>query len=192
MLHHSEIEQIERDAFADLYGAVDKTYAGVSHVHSKLIAGCLLLAHKGLPAAEFNRVFGLNLEQNTSEQELDGILKWLAEYADPAWAVQIVPDDRSELLHRWLGARGVRRSGNGWAKFERDASPVEPTAATNLRVKILTAEDAGSFGSTVATGFSLPSAMSNWFSTLVGRSDWRTYLAYDDDKPAACGAMYLP
>jgi hypothetical protein len=47
------------------------------------------------------------------------------------------------------------------------------------------------FGHVVQTGFGLPEATAPWFSALVQRNGWNTYLALDGGRPVGACAMFI-
>ena len=67
-------------------------------------------------------------------------------------------------------------------------------AAVDLDIDGAIADDgpqAGLFGATVATAYGFPPVMGAWVTALVGRPDWRCYVAYDGDRPVGAGALHL-
>jgi hypothetical protein len=186
------MERIGRDAWLDLFAAAPPDYAAEAGVRSQNLNGYTLLGNKAVPISEFNRATGLNIDGPFTERDLEHALDWLAECANPAWAIQLPPDTQSDIVDGWMRKRGIRKSGSGWAIHEREPHPIAPDPRqNNLEVRLVDQRDSKTFGQVVANGFGLPISVAPWFSSLVGRPKWRTYLAYDGDVPAACAALYL-
>ncbi|MBO7745405.1 GNAT family N-acetyltransferase [Paenibacillus sp. MWE-103] len=189
---HLAIEQVEREAWFDMYAAAPAAIVQRTNIAFRRLGTAIGLADRGTPIAEFNRVLGLGIDEPASEDELERAIAWMKEHAVPSHALQLAPTARPEGLPQSLEARGYRRTGNGWAKYYRDASPAEghpiPTA---LEVKLVRPEDAAHFGQVVQAGFGLPAAVADWQSALVGRPKWNVYAAYDGGVPVACGAMFI-
>lgn len=185
------IERVERNAWLDLFAAVPADYMALASVRSAKLDGCALLAHGGIPIAEFNRAFGFNIDEAATAAELDWAFDWLDANADPAWVFQLAPGKKASGVERWLKKRAFERTGAGWAKLDYmpAAAPAFPESSS-FDVREIDVNEAGGFGFAVAFGFGLPYSVVPWFAALVGRPRWRCYLAYDGTHPVACGAMY--
>jgi hypothetical protein len=66
-----------------------------------------------------------------------------------------------------------------------------PQAYTGLTLVEAGAAEAPAFASTVCAGFGMPPMLEGWLGALVGRPDWRCYVAFDGEAPAAAAALYL-
>lgn len=187
----NDLESIERDAWLDIFSAAPKSYVEASGLNYKRLNDAAGLANRGVPIAEFNRVFSLGLEKPASASAFDNAVSWLGSNASSGWAVQLSPLALPEALSDWLREHGLRRSGTGWAKFYRPASKLKmkPRAST-LETRRIDKALALDFGRVVQSGFGLPESTAAWFAALVGRIGWNAYLAFDDASPVAAGAMY--
>lgn len=195
-MNHTEsklIEIVEREAWLDLVVAAPADYVLTSKVSYTRLGALVGIADLGVPITEFNRILGLGIDKPVTEAELDEAISWMNEHAAPSYALQVAPTALPETkLNEWIDARGFKNVGNGWAKFYRDSAPVEDHAIpTTLEVRLVEAHNAEEFGQVAQAGFGLPEAMIPFLSAIVGRPNWRAYIAYDGDIPVASGAMYI-
>ncbi|MCM3629785.1 GNAT family N-acetyltransferase [Paenibacillus glycanilyticus] len=189
---HIAIEKVEQEAWFDLFAAAADSKVQNSSVSSMRLGTNIALADPGTPISEFNRVLGLGIEKPASEADLAQATTWMREHAAPSFALQIAPTALPSNLEKIIQANGFYRTGNGWAKYYRDAAPAEshPMPST-LEVKLMLPQHAADFGHVVHAGFGLPESMIPWFSALVGRPKWSVYVAYESHVPVACGAMFI-
>lgn len=169
----AELERAEAEAFASLMSA-----AGLPVTR---VAGAVCFAAPGIPDIQLNRVAGLGLERDLSDEELDEIEAFYRGHGN-RFAISLTPGS----LHDRLLERGYT-AGYPWMKFRRDASPAAPVT-TELSVEETT--DAAAFGSAIAEAFGLP-AGSDLFGGVVGRPGWTFFLARDGDDVAGGAALFL-
>ena len=169
----AELERAEAEAFASVMSA-----AGLPVTR---VAGAVCFAAPGIPDIQLNRVVGLGLERDPSDDELDEIEAFFRGHGS-RFAISLTPGP----LHDRLLERGYT-AGYAWMKFSRDASPA-PLVATELSVEETT--DADAFGSVIAVAFGLPTG-SGFFGGVVGRPGWTLFLARAGDEPAGAGALFL-
>jgi hypothetical protein len=168
-----ELERAEAEAFASVMSAAGLPVAR--------IAGAVCFAAPGIPDPQLNRVAGLGVEREPSDEELDEIEAFFRGHRSRI-AISVAPSP----LHDRLLERGYT-AGYAWMKFRRDASPAAP-AATDLTVEETT--DADAFGSAVAEAFGMPAA-AGFFGGVVGRPGWTLVLARDGDDVAGGAAFFL-
>ncbi|MDR6549761.1 hypothetical protein [Paenibacillus qinlingensis] len=189
---HIEIEKIEQEAWFDLFTTATDNNALNSSVTCKRFGTSVALADPTTPIFTFNRVLGLGIGKPASKAEVELAIAWMNEYAAPSYALQIASTTHPDTIEKQVQAKGLKRTGNGLAKFYRNATPaVSHPNQSSLEVKIVTPQCAADFGHVVQAGFGLPVSVIPWFSALVGRPKWKIYVAYDNSVPVACGAMYI-
>ena len=105
----AELERAEAEAFASLMSA-----AGLPVTR---VAGAVCFAAPGIPDIQLNRVAGLGLERDPSDEELDEIEAFFRGHGN-RFAISLTPG----ALHDRLLARGYT-AGYAWMKFRRAASP---------------------------------------------------------------------
>jgi GNAT superfamily N-acetyltransferase len=182
-------ELVERDAWLDLFAAApDHVRAGLG-LASTAVAGAGLLGCRAIPITELNRAMAVGVEREPSRDELARMTEWLDANAT-AWALQLAPMVRSEVIHDYAEDLSLIETGAGWAKFLRIGDASEPIKA---RAQVSPAEvaSADAFGRSVAGGFGLPPLCADWFASLVGRPGWHCFVATVDGETAGGATMYL-
>jgi GNAT superfamily N-acetyltransferase len=164
-----ELESVEYAAYADAYRAAP----GLCEVAE--IGGAVCLKLPRLEGRVFNRVLGLD-----SVDHLDAIGSF---YGDVAWWVSDARDLGPELE-----AHGFVRD-YGWMKFSRGVGPRR--APSELAVVAIEPSAADDFAAVVAGGFDLPDWAEPLAANVVGRPGWSCYVAYDGDRPAGAGAVFV-
>jgi GNAT superfamily N-acetyltransferase len=164
-----ELESAECAAYADAYRGSPKLCEVAE------IGGALCLAVPRFGGRLFNRVLGLS--------SLDHADEISAFYGGSDWWVS----DSSELGAE-LEARGFVRD-YGWMKFSRGVGPRE--ARSDLAVVPVEHDRAADFGVVVAGGYDLPEWAQQFAANVVGRPGWSCFVAYDDDRPAGAGALFV-
>lgn len=181
------IETIEAEAFADIYKATPQEYAVSNGVMLQQFGSGTCLTHQTIVIPELARVVGL---QDVNDFEV--ATRWMRYNCAPGWVVQIPPP--LDELARYAEEQNMAPRGNGWAKFYqklpssglRDNDQVH----CDLTAKIVTAAEADAFANIISQSFGLPSDLAEWLSLVAGRRNWTIHLAYHDEKPVSCAAMY--
>ncbi len=169
----AELERAEAEAFASVMSA-----AGMPVIR---VAGAVCFAAPGIADLQLNRVAGLGVERDPSDEELDEIEAFYRGHGS-RFAVSLTPGP----LHDRLLERSYT-AGYAWMKFRRDASPA-PQVTTELTVE--ETNDGATFGSVVAEAFRMPAA-SGFFGGVGGRPGWTLFLARDGDDIAGGAALFL-
>jgi GNAT superfamily N-acetyltransferase len=180
-----DIESIEAAAWHDMYKAAPAEYAREHGLGTMRVGHGACLAHGRLIVPEFARIIGVS-----SLPEVDEAIRWMESNCAPGWALQLPDVPESAETRRAVRARGYAPRGNGWAKFRHAPAAVNLPAVPHLRSVFAQPEDAATFGHLVSAGFGLPESVGEWFAELVGRPDWSVAIAYWDDTPVGCGALY--
>jgi len=164
-------ERAERDALRDFL-ALAPSELGARVVESGTAVALSLGAAPG--QIEFNRIIGLTRIEQLDElaPSYGGAAHWVS--LDPAAGLD------ATLLERGY------THGYAWQKFERGVEPYDATTALTVEE----AREPRDYAETVIAGFGLPDAFA-WTETLVGRSGWHCFVAYDGDTPAGAGTLYV-
>jgi GNAT superfamily N-acetyltransferase len=180
----TELEQIERDAYASLYAAApaDLAARGLAVVE---IGGAACLRLPTVSTTMLNRVSGLGLERPAHDDDLDAIDGF---FCETRYAIALAPGAEPSDLDRRLRARGFTPA-YAWMKFRRDPSP-PPAVETDLRVEEIGADAAADFGRVATAAYGLPDWFADLWPGVVGRDRWHCFVAYAGDEPAAAGALY--
>jgi GNAT superfamily N-acetyltransferase len=189
--HAADYERIELEAMLDWYDAAPEAFAREFGVASMRIGDFAVLACKAVPATLFNRSVGLGVATPATEATLDIAIDWLRIHCNPTWAVVTSAHAAPAELPAWLGARKLKRSPTGIAKFGRGTIQVVPMVDCAFDIQRVQSDRAADFGRTVREVFGLDGQMEPWLSAVAGRPGWRTYVAYDGATPVGTGAMFI-
>lgn len=185
----AELEEIERDAWLDLFEAAPGDFVKAVGMSSLRIGSGAILAIRAVPLVQFNHAHGFGLDGPLREAELEKAVDELRTRASPVWAMQLPDTPDFTQARDWLATRKLAPSG-AWAKFWRRPDPPAP-ATTALDLREVGHAHAMDFGRVVQGGFGAPPPFAGWAAALVRRPGWRTYVAYDGNEPVAGGALFL-
>jgi GNAT superfamily N-acetyltransferase len=183
------LEEVEIQAWADLYRSASEEVVreggiGVQRVGS----GHLFIASK-IDMLAMNRVLGFGTGGEGSLDQLEAIVQKYRDAGSPRFFFQVSPLGVPQNLPRQLEHVGLKPY-NRWVKLYRGVD--EPLAGgTDLYIKEIGPEESEPFGQVLGASFEWPEIMGRWFACTLGRSGWRHYMAYETDRPAAIGAMFV-
>jgi GNAT superfamily N-acetyltransferase len=164
-----DLESAEFAAYTDAFRAAPE----ICKVGEFGEATCTLLP--GIGSRNFNRVMGLR-----STEQLHDIAAF---FGDEPWWIS-----DSHGLGPELEQRGFT-TDYGWMKFSRGVGPRQ--AHSDLDVRLVGVDGSADFGRVVAEGFQLPEWTQPLASRVVGRPGWSCYVAYDGERPAGAGALFV-
>lgn len=184
------VERGEAQANEDMFRAAPRALAEALGIETFRIADATALVMPGADDTQFNRVFGLGLDRPIRPADLDEVVARYRPLGLSRARLQLTPAAEPQgELSGWLAARGLARQPGGTTKRAR-ATDTLPRVDSELAV--IDALDApGAFGTVACAGFGASPMIAPWFDALVGRPDWRVFLAVDGERPVAAGAIYL-
>ena len=139
-----------------------------------------------VPMVTFNRIVGLGL---MGPVDLAALVAQARARAAPVVQMQIAPHVLTPALEAELELAGLKPLPTVWAKMAR---PTEKFVPTGPEVVEAGADLAQDFADCVCAGFGLPAHLKTWLAALVGRPNWRCYVARGADGSAiAAAAMHL-
>lgn len=186
-----EADQVEAEAFADLFAAASPALAQQLGLQVRREQGATLLLAKAMPTAMFNRVIGAGLGA-----PLDGaqVQAWQEAYRAQGgkpwwlhWSPRATPVDGAALLQPLGFSMPARRS---WAKVWRDAAPA-PQIASDLVVEPLRDERRAATLAAIVQSFEMPPFMPAWLGALHGRPRWQLFSVRDGDQVVGGGALFI-
>ena len=184
------VERGEADANADMFRAAPRALTEVLGLDVFTVGDGLGITAAKIDDAQFNRVFGLGLEAPIRPAHLDEAAARIRPLGLTKARLQLVPRVEAQPgLIGWLAERGMTRLPGGSTKRARRTS-VLPDAPTELAI-IDAADAPGRFGAVACAGFGIPQALAPWLEALVGRPDWRCFLAMDGETAVAAAAVFL-
>lgn len=182
-------ERMETDYWHDWYLAAPPEIAKRYGIAAEVAEGAVLLLMPAVDVLMFNRVAGLGLEKPVTEAQLDGIVARYRAAGSARFFVPFSPAAEPVEARAWLIARGLTRY-NRWAKLERGVEPV-PEVRTDARIEEIGAGHAAAFGRVLREGFGMDPGLEPWMAALVGRKDWRHYMAFDGSEPVGTASLYV-
>ena len=182
-----DVEAVERAVWEDLFAAAPESFrkdAGLTH---RRFGGALAMAAAGIPDTQFSRAFAFGVDAPSTERDLDDAIAFMGASGAARWWLQPSPDELDLIAA--IERRGFTRTPRAWAKLARPLD--NPAAATsNLTVEQIGAEEGSAFGAIVCEAFGAPPPLAIWLRTLIGRRNWRLYLASDNGVPISAAAMW--
>lgn len=185
-----EPERVELEAFEDLWDVAPGPLAESLGLHHETLGGATALVLGAVPSPIMNRVIGLGLSEPATEETLDACVALFARHRVPSYFLHATPSARPPDLPRWLTLRGFVPSRRNWTKFVHSRTPPNPVE-TDLRVALATAGDARAFSELACATFGLPASISPLLAGIVEREGWSVALAFDGERPVACGALFI-
>lgn len=184
-------DQLETQAFVDLYAAAPVELKTRLGLQVKRVADATLLMATNIPSPMFNRVIGLGMMQacdpGTINQLIDiyrqaGIGSWWLH-----WNPLASPSHTPQLLQSMGFTQPARHS---WAKVLRGA---EPAVLNESDLVIAPADDANiaQIAAVIAQVFEMPAFMADWLQQLHGRPCWRTYAVLDGSQVVGGGCLFI-
>jgi GNAT superfamily N-acetyltransferase len=183
------LEQVEIDAFSDLYRAADIETAAQCGIELPDIGAACVAVASEIDVLALNRVIGLGLNEPVDDNILDDIIEVYRNAGVPRFFILAHPLAKPSRLTAMLQSRGLHHYNN-WIKLYRKAEPLPP-AKTDLRIESIGSEHGPAFAEIVTSCFGWPEIMNPWIAGFVGRHRWLFYMAFDKDKPAATAASFI-
>lgn len=136
----------------------------------------------------FNRVLGLGLNEDATEQMLEEAAALYAVDRIP-WGVELSPAARPDGLAEWLRKRRMRR-GLATALLIRSCSDV-PEVKTDLRIERVGPELGPVVAGISAPIFRVAPEVRALLEVAATRPGYRQWLAFDGDEPVASCLSYV-
>ncbi len=183
------VEFAEARAVADYVHAAPKELSNQLGMRIEHIGLTTLVITPGLEDLFYNRVIGLGVGEETSEAQIDEIIHTFRSAGVEHFYIHLSPGCKPEWTWEWLESRGFTSVGS-WVKLIRDTNP-PPFIETELMIEQIDPEYADAFAAIGVEVFGLPEILFPMLAGTVGRQDWKHFLAFEDDFPAAAAAMHI-
>lgn len=141
-----------------------------------------------------NRLIGLGIFEAGTREALDEVVAVCRKVGTPKFYVALCscakPDAKS--VSQWLAELGFKWH-NDWVKMYVRSGEILAVseASAPLRIEEVGVSEADDFARTVTSGFGYPESYTPWLARPVGKPGWHHFLAYDQSKPVATGALYV-
>lgn len=183
------VEYAEARAVSDYIQAAPGDLRELLGMRVEHVGRATLVITPGLDDLFYNRVIGLGVGEEATEEQVDQIIQIFSDAEVGQFYFHLSPGARPEYLWEWLERRGFYPNGS-WVKLIRDTSP-PPFIETTLQIEPISSEYADAFAAIGVEAFGLPEILFPMLANTVERPDWRHFLAFDGDYPAAGGAMHV-
>lgn len=186
------LETAETTAFEDLYSATPAGIATSLGLSVTTVGDATVIAVNAIDVLALNRVVGLGLGGEPSDEHLSRLLDAFERTGSPRLFVQVAPLNGHESIGTRLETLGLRHYNN-WMRLRRDLTNLGalPPPSAEIEVRRIEADQADVFGRIVAGAFGYPPPLVPLSGQVVGRPRWYHYLAYDGSTPIAAAAMYV-
>jgi len=184
-------DQIEAEAYSDMFDAVPKTLVQTLGLQKEIIAGNTLLIAKGIPSPMFNRVIGLGVSELPTQSGIDTIRNCYHSAGINNWWIHVSPNHHRNQLETLLSNQGFTKAERGsWAIFLRDNAPVIPVA-TDATLDIASTADYPAVAEAICIAFEMPLHLAPWFESVMTGSKWQAVCARINDKIIGGGLLYI-
>lgn len=180
-----DVEAVERAVWEDMCAAAPAAFRDAAGLSYRRFGGALAVAAAKFPDTQFNRVFGFGVDAPAGEGELDDAIAYMRAAGAPNWWIQPPPEQRG--LVGAIEARGFIRTQRPWAKLARELGD-GASAKASLAVEQIGPDRGDAFGAIVCEAFGAPPSLALWLKALIGRPNWRLYLATLAGAPISAAA----
>jgi hypothetical protein len=183
------LERIEALTFADEYEAAPPEVVKAAGLGFEWIDGTLVAWASSVDVLMFNRAFCIGQSSPATRGTVESVAARFDRAGVPRSFLQLAPGAAPPELSAWLEPNGYA-AYNRWAKFARPLIDLPP-ASNAVRIDRIGSDRAEDFGRVLGEAFNMPPVIRSWEAALVGRPRWRHYLAYVDDAPVGCAALFM-
>jgi len=153
------------------------------------VGGALVSVTPKSTSLQRNRVLGLGVREQASEEMVDQTLDLYRAARVTRFSFHVSPGPQSDEMTEWITRRGFRLH-HRYAKLLRDTSPPE-AIKTRLVVKRITRSDARTYARILGEVFAGPEDGESWLAAAVGRPGFSHYLALDGERSVAAAMVYV-
>ena len=181
------LERIERDAIADLYAAASPDVAHRFGLQHRRIDDGIWSVSRVLDHIMFCRLQGLGVENAARAEAVDDAITSFETANVKNWIIQLAPG--ADVLAQLLAARRFERHPRTWAKFLFAGEP--SVLRSGLTIREIDIRHAPAFGAVASAAFGLPPTAAPWLGSIVGRPNFRTFMAFAGETAVAGGTVFI-
>lgn len=180
-------ELTEATAFYDSYLNLPEQTVKEIGLSSTSLGNTKAMKTTSVPIILLNRVLGLGFDGKIDDELLNKLKKF---YGDETkqFALQPAPHiltDESRSVMEKAGFKNL----SYWARFYRTTESIINTS-TGLTVSQIDKGEAETFGALVSEVYEM-APFKVQFAATVGRKNWKHFMAFEGNTPAAAAAMYI-
>jgi len=188
MFTPQQIEEIEKEAWQNMFDIAPEVFRKEFKLFYKQIAGGTCFVFPGFPVVHFNMVIGLGFTEILSKEMLQRVESIYHDAGQPVYMIQFT--EEVQQCEPGLFEAMNYKVGGGWERITWNPSPVTPLPSTrNIFVEEVTSDTAGAWEKFVLDIYKYPAH--GWLINFAGKKGWHHFLAYDDDKIVACRSIYI-
>lgn len=185
----AELERAELKAWSALYRDATAAATGACGLGIRDFPPAAAMWMSKIDVLACNRVVGLGLEQAPERREVEEIVATYEQAMVPRFFVQLAPLVTVGPTITALTDLGFVHYNN-WVRLVRTAAPPGPLP-TSVRVEQIGADRGADFARILCDGFGWNQALATAIEGVVGKPDWRCYLAFDGDRPVGTAALVV-
>jgi len=156
-------------------------------LNSKTFSKAKAIQSTAVPLILLNSVKGLGFGEKIDVTLLDEIIDFYKN--SEQFAIQLAPVILNDENKSLLEEKGFINKST-WAKFIRNTEPVNETNS-ELTINEIDVKKAVEFAKTAVEAFNMKEIFIPQFETIIGRDNWRHFMAFDGNKPAATASLYI-
>ena len=149
-----------------------------------------LTAMTAVNFSAMNKVIGLGVNREVSDQELDDVEQFFARHGQTRFSIEVAPTQGNESLESRLLQRGYTPLELGMAKSWRSLDDLPPRRE-GYDVRHLSADDAGAWSLLHRRVRNMPRMFGAWFTAGFGDDNFHHFGVFDGDTLVAGAAMYV-
>jgi hypothetical protein len=137
-----------------------------------------------------NRIVGLGVATPPSDAQLQEVVERFHAIGSPRFFIPVAPVEGHAALAARIERLGTRHYNN-WMRLSRGLNDLPAPDRGNLDIRQIGPDEGERFAAIVGTAFGYPPVITPIMSQVIGRSNWRHYLACAAGVPVAAAAMYV-
>jgi Acetyltransferase (GNAT) family len=190
--HIREAETIELEGLKALHAAADAPLRSALGLDWREVGDAAVSIASALPdtAITVNRSIGLGWQRPPQRTEIEAIVALYRTAGIGRFFLQPDPTVPDDLMSGLCEAVGLARA-RAWQKFERGVVGNVPDFSTPFTIRPASPEDGPVFARIVCAGFDLGEEAEPWLALLPRAEGWHPYIAWEGERPAGCGALFV-
>jgi hypothetical protein len=183
-------EHIECRAWMNMVSGAPGWLRDATGVAIEEFGGAVMIAARRLRSLLFNRVIGLGEGLPARDEHVEAVMARYWELGVERYWVHAGPHARPARLGRLLQEHGLELYQRSWVKMMRPALRAAKVQS-DLIARAAETSDAAIVASIVGPAFDLPQCGAELFAALIGRRNWRVYVAISNGVPISAAGLFM-